>query len=436
MSDCNTISNHFPAETSLEDHKLLLLAQTQEVENQFKQEAALPEGFFFFDNKLMYLPPCMHESEKPTPLFICAKLEITAFIRDDNNENYGKLLVFKDPENHVHKWSMAMELLAGDGMKYRGALLSRGLKMSMVRKAQALLSAYISHSIPELWIRSISQLGWYKNNFMLPYETLGPMDNEQLVFQNPNTLPASYTQDGSAQEWIDNVSRLCNKNTRLLFAVSCAFAAPLLSLLNIESGGFHLRGESSTGKSKILEAAASVWGEKDFIQRWNTTINGLEAVASGYNDSLLCLDEIAQVDPEIAGETAYMLANGRGKLRADKSGLSRMRSNWRLIFLSNGEISLPEHMLQCGKHAKAGQEVRIIDIPAKVGSFGCFEELHGYSSGENFADALSEACSKYYGTISRVYINKIIETREFAISFSKNIQKTFIEKNKPANASG
>lgn len=438
MSNCNTASDHSQTQTSLEnEYKRLSSERAEELEKQFKeQESILPEGFFFSDNKLMYLPASSNEDEDPAAIFICSKLEVTAYIRDDNNENYGKLLTFEDPENHVHRWPLAMELIAGDGTKYRAALLNRGLEISMTRKAQTLLSVYIANSKPKCWIRCISQLGWYKDHFILPEETLGRADNEQLVFQNPNVTSPNYTQRGTVEEWIDNVAKLCIKNSLLEFAVSCAFASPLLHLRKIESGGFHLRGESSIGKSKILAVARSVWSNNEFLQIWNATINGLEAIAPGYNDALLCLDEIGQVDAAIAGETAYMLANEKGKLRANKFGSGRDQLKWRLLFLSNGEISLAEHMLQAGKKAKAGQEIRILDIPANTGKFGSFEVLHGYASGENFADALSEACSNYYGTVSRADINKIIEDRDFAISFSKNIQKIFIGKYKPEKASG
>ncbi len=36
-----------------------------------------------------------------------------------------------------------------------------------------------------------------------------------------------------------------------------------------------------------------------------------------WNDALLCLDEIEQMQPSEIGEVAYMLANGVGKVRSD-----------------------------------------------------------------------------------------------------------------------
>jgi len=279
-------------------------------------------------------------------------------------------------------------------------------------------------------------IGWYKNNFIFPNIVLGHQINERLIFQNPNIACPHYTQKGTVKEWMDNVSRLCINNSRLEFAVSAAFASPLLRLLNTEGGGIHFKGSSSLGKSKILRAAGSVWSDESFIQRWNATLNGLEAVASGYNDALLCLDELAQIDPIFAGETAYLLSNEKGKLRATKTGSSTEQSKWKFLFLSNGEISLDEHMQQCGKKSKAGQEVRLADIPADTGKFGCFENLHEYSTGEQFADAISTACDNFYGAVSIDYLNKIIENQQFAIRFSNEILNNFISQNKPLKASG
>lgn len=434
----NTSHNRSQDQFHTEDHKLLSVKRAEELENRFKQiQPELPDGFFFSNEKLMYLQTVSSPDQKPPqPVFICSKLEVVAYIRDDNNENYGKLLVFKDPEQQIHEWPMPMELIAGDGTKYRAALLNRGLEISMNRSAQSLLSIYLATSQPSLWIRCVRRLGWYKNNFVLPGEVIGAIEKERIIFQNPSIITPNYTQKGTVNEWIDNVARLCKKNSRLEFAVSSSFSSPLFRLLKAEGGGAHFRGPSSIGKSKILKAASSVWSDELFIQSWNATINGLEAIASGYNDSLLCLDEIAQIDPMMAGETIYLLFNEKGKRRANQLGIGCNSQHWRFFALSNGELSIEEHGFQSGKKFKAGQEIRMIDIPADTGKHGCFEELHEHTSGEEFADALSQACNSYYGTVSRDYLTKITHNLDFAIHFAETIMREFIEKNRPLKASG
>lgn len=55
-------------------------------------------------------------------------------------------------------------------------------------------------------------------------------------------------------------SALCVGNHRLTFVVSVAFAGPMLNMLGHESGGFHLYGDSSGGKTTHLQVAASIYG--------------------------------------------------------------------------------------------------------------------------------------------------------------------------------
>jgi putative DNA primase/helicase len=114
----------------------------------------------------------------------------------------------------------------------------------------------------------------------------------------------------------------------------------------VESGGFHFRGDSSSGKTTALKVAASVYGGASYLQRWRTTDNALEAIAAQHCDGLLILDELAQVDPKTAGECAYMLANEQSKARATRTGTPRARLSWRLLFLSAGELGLADHMAE------------------------------------------------------------------------------------------
>ena len=107
------------------------------------------------------------------------------------------------------------------------------------------------------------------------------------------------------------MARLAQGNSRLVFALSVAFAGPLANVAGEDSGGFHIRGGTSIGKSTALKVAASVWGDPVAYPRlWRATANGLEGLAALHNDGLLILDELSQIDPKEAGEAAYLLANG------------------------------------------------------------------------------------------------------------------------------
>src|SRR5437773_8552249 len=102
-----------------------------------------------------------------------------------------------------------------------------------------------------------------------------------------------------------------------------------------------------------------------------------------HSDALLCLDEMGQVNGREAGEVAYMLANGTGKSRAARDGSARRAARWRVLFLSTGELSLADKMNEAGQRARAGQETRLVDVPADAGSgLGLFEKLHTFPTAE------------------------------------------------------
>ena len=199
---------------------------------------------------------------------------------------------------------------------------------------------------------------------------------------------AAFAQRGTLAQWQERIAALCVGNSRMSFALSCAFAGPLLAWAHgTDGGGVHLVGNSSCGKTTALRVAASVWGGRDYLQRWRATDNGLEGIAAAHSDALLVLDELAALDGRMAGEAAHMLASGR------------------LLFLSGGEVGLADHMGAVGAQDRAGQQLRTIDLPADAGAgLGIFEELHGHEGGGALAQHLARACEATHGTAGRAWL--------------------------------
>lgn len=285
-----------------------------------EQKSEFPADYYVSDAGI-YFESFDKDGEPLPQLFICSRFEIVARTRDIDGLNHGRLLKFQDEDGKLHLWPMPMEMLATDGAEYRRILLSMGMSISSGRKQRELLTNLIQSVKPEESALCTDSVGWYEKAFILPNETIGKA-NIQVYLQSCSNSYEGFECAGSLAEWREKIARVCEGSSRLVFAVSIAFAAPLLYLLGEENGGFHFRGASSSGKTTALRVACSVWGSQIRLQRWRATSNGLESVAKLHNDSLLCLDELAQVSATEAGEVAYMLANGSGKIRSKQKVMS------------------------------------------------------------------------------------------------------------------
>ncbi|UEM08227.1 DUF927 domain-containing protein (plasmid) [Skermanella rosea] len=355
---------------------------------------------------------------------ICSRLDVIAITHDEQEEGWGRVLNFKDLGGTPHQWAMPMSLTAGDGLEIRQELLSQGLVIEAFKGAGVKVVQYIVSAHPsETWL-SVSRIGWHGESFILPDETFGSADRP-IVLQRERSAKHAFRTKGTLEEWQAKLSRYCVGNAYLAFAVSSAFTGPLLKPMNEQGGGFHYRGDSSCGKSTCLEVAGSVCGgggQNGYKTTWRATDNGLEGVAEGHCDTLLCIDEIGESDAKTIGTTAYMLANGQGKIRASKIGTARPPAEWRLLFLSSGEESLASRVVTGGGKTQAGMEIRLADIPIN-GRWGVLNELHDFADyQEPGADQTSDrdrakalinhlkrAAVEHYGIAIREYLRQLVQ---------------------------
>ena len=371
-------------------------------------ENELPEGFRLTKNALFALE-LVGKGDDAKQVYVCVSspVRVLAETVDEHEQNYGRLLEWRDSRGKIHEWAMpACLLVKRNGEEMFSALMSGGLPF-IAQEHKRKLAAYLMRCKPGKRIISVERTGWHGRAYVLPGETIG-LDAEGVILQTAGYTTSDFTECGTLAGWQQGVAGLAVSNSRLCFALSLAFASPLLSLVGMEGGGFHLKGSSSDGKSIITEAAASVYGNpRRYVQTWRTTGNGIEGIASRRNDALLCLDELGQVDGREAGEMAYMLANGQGKGRSKQDGELRERKAWRLLFLSNGELSLEDHAASVGQRIQAGMEVRTIQIPSETGKYRAFEYLHGMEGSAVFADTLKANAAGQYGTAFRAFIEAL-----------------------------
>jgi len=378
------------------------------------------------------------KNDKPYVAWIASRIDVVALTRDSNNQNWGLLMNFKDSDGHVHEWAMPKELLSSSGDLYRQQLLNLGA--SIDPKAKDDLTGYFIAAKPTDRALCVETTGWHGNVFVLPHRTFG-QSSERVLYQATETgKTVPYGTAGTLQEWKQNIGAKCVGNSRLILAVCVSLSGPFLDPLEHENGGLHLRGPSSSGKTKALSVAASIWGGRRMVRNWRTTGNAIESLAVEHNECVLILDELGQVDPQDAGDIAYTLGNGQSKARMNRFGNTRASSSWRLLFLSTGEIGLAEHVTSAEKQIRAGQEVRLLDIPSDAGrGLGLFENIHGAASPQAFADNLQVESERYFGTAAEALLTKLTTSPEelaSAVATVKQWQARFVHENVLADAHG
>ncbi len=339
-----------------------------------------------------------------TQAWVCSPLHVEADTADEQQHNFGRLLRFRNTRGTWRIWAMPMELLRGSGEEMRGELLSMGVEINPVLRS--LLGNYLQTSKCTRHVHCALQVGWCRGGqFVLPDSVIGP-DAESVIFQTGVRSQDEYTQAGTMEGWKAGIAGRAVGNPQLMLAVSASFSGPLLKKCNMESGGIHWVGDSSTGKTTGLDAACATWGGPNMKRSWRATSNGIEGAAAMFNDCLLALDEISECDPKEVGSIVYNLGNGTGKQRATRAGGARSITRWKCFVISTGERTIETTMTEGGHRTKAGHGVRLLDIPVN-GKYGMWDDLHGMENGAALSDAIKREAVTHYGHAGREFLEKL-----------------------------
>ena len=339
--------------------------------------------------------------------WICSRMDVEALTRDQDGGGWGYLLTFADPLGNPKRWAMPARMLAGDGGEYRAMLLNMGLRIATSPRARNLLTQYIQTRHPAEFASCTERIGWHGPAFVLPHETIGD-EAERIVFQTDRAIENAFRIKGTAEQWRDRVGLYCVGNSRMLLTACTAFAGPLLRPAGMESGGVHIHGDGSTGKTTALRVGVSLYGGESFKRTWQGTGVGFEVVAAASCDTALFLDELKECEPKVVSQVIYMLGNQQGKMRGNAGIQMRPMVRWILPFVSTGELTVEQHLASAGLKTHEGQNTRLANIPADAGAgLGIFEQLHEHESGAAFAKYIGRATAATHGAVGRLWIEKL-----------------------------
>lgn len=399
---------------------------------------ALPAGYVIRGGSLWYDAASDEGGEASYPVRLSGAFDVLATTRDEGGDGWGLLLEWHDMDGKPHRWAMPRRWLASELSAVCATLMDGGLFIASGMKARNRLADFLSRV--EVGGRALAadRPGWHGARFVQPHCVYGEMAGERVVYQGERGAPGTHDAKGTLAGWQRDIATKAVGNSRLAVALSAAFVGPVLALVDGEGGGLHFVGDSSTGKTTAIRAAASVWGPPTKrVLSWRATANGLEGVATAHSETFLCLDELGQIDGREAGAAAYMLANGQGKARMKAAGGLRSLPAWRVSFLSTGETGLAAHSAAAGKTTAAGMEVRILELPADAGEgLGMWEALHGLRDGKAMSEALIDATGREHGTAAPAFLTALVADLDGTKHKAREIMARFEAASVPANASG
>ncbi|MBL8247994.1 MAG: DUF927 domain-containing protein, partial [Candidatus Competibacter sp.] len=355
------------------------------------------------------------QSRHGDPVWISIPFDLLATTDDGQGHGHGVAIRFAGVHGHVHTWTLPRALLVMEGREIFQMLYGMGFHMSLSEKSFYRLREYLNRARSEIAdmpkALSVSRTGWAPGaRFVLPDRVFGS-NGVDLFYQSDDPSPSPYTVHGTFDGWREQVAMKVAPYDLPVFSLSCAFAAPLLKPLRIESGGFHVEGNTSTGKTSAQRWALSVWGsDEDLLVSWNSTRVGSELLTAAYSDTLLVFDEIGQArDARLVGQLVYDLCNGTGKTRGNARLTHRANLRWRTLLLSSGEKSLAQMLASVGAPPPvAGQETRMAHIHVDAGDgCGILTGLTDPTTRKALLAEISAAAKTHYGHAARKFLNRL-----------------------------
>ena len=369
---------------------------------------------------------------KQSKIFISKPLTVLGEARSLKNDNWKRVIQFHDKDHTLHTLIIPYEHFMGEAQDALKLIASHGLMPPRQTHKKNVFINYLQDYPIEKRFRCVDRTGWYGNAFVTTSRTYGNTQDEELLFHSEMKDP--YSTMGSFEGW-QELSRLIEPHALAVLAFSCAFSGQLVTPLDIESGGFHIYGSSTDGKSTITKAACSVWGQpKDVSKSWRTTDNALENDAELRNDNFLNLDELRQAVPKAVSDIVYMLTGSQGKARGSKSGKNRETKQFNLMYTSTGEIALEGHLRRGGIELDAGLLLRFAHIPSDAGKgYGVFECINYGNNPSDVGNRINELSARHYGHAGIKWLECITTNKDELMLQAQSMLDDFIAKHATKN---
>ena len=374
---------------------------------------------------------------------LCGYLKPIYKVKDVDN-SWGMLVKFKDLENVERE----VFLKRTDWLGEKGAveiLQDRGLQlMGLKQKDLDPINEYLNKFTPQFQAVGVDKVGWQGDNeaYMMPfvddprnsYLVKQEQQKVEYILQQRSSVSRKLHKKGTLEKWKSTVGEVCRGNHLHSFAMIVSLTAPILHLLKEEGFIIHYVGNTSVGKSTILEVPQSIWGLEE-IGTFRATDNNLEGVCKVSNDGMILLDEMGEVEADALSKIVYMISNGVTKGRADKSGNAKATIHFTVVAQSTGEIGLEAKLAEKRIQAKGGQLIRMPELDADRGKgLNTFDILklnpdtsNIFEDGKAQAEYLKTHAQENCGVVIDAFMKGLVKDIEAYIRGIKNLKAEWIK---------
>ncbi len=239
----------------------------------------------------------------------------------------------------------------------------------------------------------VTRMGWIHDQDELKFVPYV----DSIVFDGEAEYKKSFEAikpRGSLDKWIDFIDKNVHGGSviaRIVFATS--LASVLVQPLGCLPFFIHLWGETESAKTVLAMAAASIWANPTvgvYFKTFDSTFVGMERSAAFCNNLPLMLDELQIInDRKDFEKEIYMLTEGSGRTRGNKTGGLDLVPTWKNCIITTGEKPI------LSGSSGGGAVNRVLEVECKKKFF---------DEPRNAANFLKEN----YGLFGRAFIAKLL----------------------------
>jgi uncharacterized protein (DUF927 family) len=264
------------------------------------------------------------------------------------------------------------------------------------------------------------QFGWTPDNDAIVIGT-EEIRATEIRYSPPTSqtisFASNYQTKGSFDVWKETVNAYGRQGMEArAFAFFMGFGSQLVRQTNVEGFVIHLMSNASgTGKSTILHAIASIYGNpKPQIVNAKDTTNAKMQILGTLHNLPALFDEITNMTPIEKSDVVYQATQGRAKHKAlqHESGIRVNTTSWETALISTGNSSLVDDLLSL-KAIPDGELNRLLEfyIEKDESEDATWSRTHFGKLYEN------------YGHAGRVFAQYIVANLEEVIEVMRKVQE-------------